>query len=151
MKRRLSLLDIYIVVSSVSSCTAWITQWSVSCTPSMYYHGNNPCDRHIYFLKHLLRYVKYSKKDRLKFKIHPGPWDIETMTPLMQLHYQCDADLGGNMDNDHSQTSYLDQVISYAGARLTRVAFRPPQQSQRLKLSTIPSKLKSLPIVVSSI
>jgi hypothetical protein len=82
----------------------------------MYYHGNNPCDRHIYFLKHLLRYVKYSKKDRLKFKIHPGPWDIETMTPLMQLHFQCDADLGGNMDNDHSQTSYLDQVISYAWA-----------------------------------
>jgi hypothetical protein len=25
----------------------------------------------------------------------------------MQLHFQCDADLGGNMGNDHSQTSYL--------------------------------------------
>jgi hypothetical protein len=70
-------------------------------------YGNNPGDRHIAFLKHLLRYVKYSKKDRLKFKSHPGPWDIETMTPLMQLHFQCDADLGGNRDNDHSQTSYL--------------------------------------------
>jgi hypothetical protein len=70
-------------------------------------YRNNSGDRHIYFLKHLLRYVKYSKKDRLKFKSQPGPWDIKTMTPLMQLHYQCDADLGGNMDDDHSQTSYL--------------------------------------------
>jgi hypothetical protein len=73
--------------------------------PSRY--GNNPGDRHIAFLKHLLRYVNYSQKDRFKFKSHPGPWDIKTMTPLMQLHFQCDADLGGNMDNDHSQTSYL--------------------------------------------
>ena len=37
----------------------------------------------------------------------PGPWHIETMTPLMQLYFQCDADLGGNRDNDHSQASYL--------------------------------------------
>jgi hypothetical protein len=51
--------------------------------------------------------VKCSKKHRLMFKSHPGLWDIETMTPLMQLHFQCDADLGGNRDNDHSQTSYL--------------------------------------------
>ena len=51
--------------------------------------------------------VKYSKKHRLMFKSHPRPWDIEMMTPLMQLHFQCDADLGGNRDNDHSQTSYL--------------------------------------------
>ena len=47
-------------------------------------YGNNPGERHIAFLKHLLRYVKYSKKDRLKFKSHPGPWNIETITPLMQ-------------------------------------------------------------------
>ena len=70
-------------------------------------YGNNPGDRHIAFLKHLLRYVKYSKKDRLMFKSHPGPWDIETKTPLMQLHFQRDADLGDNRNNDHSQTSYL--------------------------------------------
>jgi hypothetical protein len=56
-------------------------------------YGNNPGDRHIAFLKHLLRYGKYSQKDRLKFRSHPGPWDIQTMTPLMQLHFQCDADL----------------------------------------------------------
>jgi hypothetical protein len=29
------------------------------------------------------------------------------MTSLMQLRFQCDADLGGNLDNKHSQTSYL--------------------------------------------
>ena len=29
------------------------------------------------------------------------------MTELMQLSFQCDADLGGNLDNGHSQTSYL--------------------------------------------
>ena len=29
------------------------------------------------------------------------------MTELMQLSFQCDADLGGNLDNGHSQKSYL--------------------------------------------
>lgn len=29
------------------------------------------------------------------------------MTSLLQLRFQCDADLGGNLDNHHSQTSYL--------------------------------------------
>ena len=33
--------------------------------------------------------------------------DIETMTPLMQLMFQCDADVGGDFDNGHSQTRYL--------------------------------------------
>ena len=28
-------------------------------------------------------------------------------TSVLQLHFQCDADLGGNLDNHHSQTSYL--------------------------------------------
>ena len=70
-------------------------------------YGNNPGPRHIEFLKHLVRYVKYSKDDRLKFHTHDGPTDIKTMTDLMQLRFQCDADLGGNLDNGHSQTSYL--------------------------------------------
>jgi hypothetical protein len=70
-------------------------------------YGNNPGDRHCLFLKHLMRYVKYAKLDRLKFHCHKGPKDIETMTNLLQLHFQCDADLGGNLDNHHSQTSYL--------------------------------------------
>ena len=70
-------------------------------------YSNNPGPRHILFLKHLLRYVKYSKKDRLIFRTHDGPKDIATMTSHLQLRFQCDADLGGNMDNKHSQTSYL--------------------------------------------
>jgi hypothetical protein len=70
-------------------------------------YGINPGPRHIVFLKHLVRYAKHSKDDRLKFSTHNGPTDINTMTELMQLSFQCDADLGGNLDNGHSQTSYL--------------------------------------------
>jgi hypothetical protein len=70
-------------------------------------YGINPGPRHIEFLKHLIRYAKHSKDDRLKFSTHDGPTDINTMTEIMQLSFQCDADLGGNLDNGHSQTSYL--------------------------------------------
>ena len=70
-------------------------------------YGNNPGPRHIEFAKHLLRYVKYSKNDRLMFKTHDGPKDIITMTKILQLRFQCDADLAGNPDTMHSQTSYL--------------------------------------------
>ena len=42
-----------------------------------------------------------------KFNTHNGPTDIETMTNILQLRFQRDADLGGNLDNLHSQTSYL--------------------------------------------
>ena len=55
----------------------------------------------------MLRYAKYTKKYRLKFHTHNGPTDIETMTNILQLRFQCDADLGGNLDNLHSQTGYL--------------------------------------------
>jgi hypothetical protein len=41
-------------------------------------YGNKPGDRHIAFLKHLLRYVKYSQKDRIKFKSHPGPCRLQS-------------------------------------------------------------------------
>ena len=58
-------------------------------------YGNNPGPRHLLFLKHLLRYVKYAKID------------IDTMTKVLQLKFHCDADLGGNQDNHHSQTCYL--------------------------------------------
>jgi hypothetical protein len=73
-------------------------------------YGNNPGPRHIEFLKHLLRYAKYSKADRLMFRTHDGPTDLMTMTDLMQLRFQCDADLGGNLDNKHSQISYLGHL-----------------------------------------
>ena len=32
---------------------------------------------------------------------------MKTMTGELQLYFQCDADLAGNLDNKHSQTSYL--------------------------------------------
>ena len=70
-------------------------------------YGNNPGPRHIDFAKHLLRYVKNSKGDRIKFETHDGPRDIQTMTDLHQLRFQYDADLAGNPDNSHFQTSYL--------------------------------------------
>ena len=45
--------------------------------------------------------------DRLRFNSFNGPYDLQTMTGELQLHFQCDADLAGNLDNNHSQTSYL--------------------------------------------
>ena len=70
-------------------------------------YSNNPGPRHIMYLKHLVRFVKHSKKDRLIFRSSDGPHDITTMTNILQLRFQCDADLAGNDDNKHSQTSYL--------------------------------------------
>ena len=51
-------------------------------------YGNNSGPRHIVFLKHLLKYCKYSKLDRLKFHTHDGPTDIKTMTEVLQLRFQ---------------------------------------------------------------
>ena len=70
-------------------------------------YRNSPGPRHIAHLLHLLKYVKYAKQDRLKFHTYEGPTDLASMTEQLQLRFQCDADLGGNLDNDHSQTSYL--------------------------------------------
>ena len=71
-------------------------------------YGNNPGPRHIIeFLKHSLKYCKYSKMDRLMFHTHDGPTDIDTMTKILQLRFQYDADLGGNLDNGHSPSDIL--------------------------------------------
>ena len=70
-------------------------------------YGSNPGPRHIEFLKHLLEYCKHAKLDRLKFATHDGLTDMRTMTQVLRLNFQCDADLGGNQDNGHSQTSYI--------------------------------------------
>ena len=43
-----------------------------------------------------------------------GSTDIKTMTQPLQLRFQCDADLGGNLNNGHSQTScrgYLGKTV----------------------------------------
>ena len=50
-------------------------------------YNNNPGPRHIQYLKHLVRFVKYSKKDRLIFRTWDGPYDIDTMTNLLQLRF----------------------------------------------------------------
>jgi hypothetical protein len=70
-------------------------------------YSNNPGPRHIAFLKHLLRYVRTTKTDQLRFSTHDGPTDLKTMTDILQLRFQCDADLAGNPDTLHSQTAYL--------------------------------------------
>ena len=77
-------------------------------------YGNNPGPRHIEFLVHLVKYVRSTKNDRLKFETHDGPMDIKTMTSLLQLRFQCDADLASNPDTLHSQTIY----IGYLGTSL---------------------------------
>ena len=70
-------------------------------------YENNPGPRHIEFLVHLVKYVRSTKNDQLKFETHDSPMDMNTMTSLLQLRFQCDADLAGNPDTLHSQTSYL--------------------------------------------
>ena len=70
-------------------------------------YRNKPGPRHIEFLKHLLKYCKYAKLDRQKFATHDGPTDMKTMTQVLRLKFQRDADLGGNQDNGHSKTSYI--------------------------------------------
>ena len=48
-------------------------------------YGKNPGKQHIHYLKHVVRFAKCTKYDRLKFSTSDGPQDIETMTNLMQL------------------------------------------------------------------
>ena len=50
-------------------------------------YGKNPGPSHILSLKHLLRYVKYAKRDSLIFRTHDGPADIDTMTKVLQLKF----------------------------------------------------------------
>jgi hypothetical protein len=54
------------------------------------------------------------RNDRLIFKKYDGKRDHTSYTAHLQLYFQCDADLGGNLDNDHSQTSY----VGYLGSDL---------------------------------
>ena len=49
-------------------------------------YGNNPGrPRHIKLLQHLLKYVRSTKNDRLKFESHNGSMDIKTITDELQL------------------------------------------------------------------
>ena len=101
-------------------------------------YGNNPAPRHIEFAKHLLRYVKYSKSDRLRFKTHDGPTDIATMTKILQLRFQCDADLAENPDTKHSQTSYLGYLAD------SLICWCSTDQGSILSTSTAESEIKAV-------
>jgi hypothetical protein len=47
-------------------------------------YGNDPGPRHIQFLTHLLKYLKYAKKDRLISKAYDGPCDHASYTAHLQ-------------------------------------------------------------------
>ena len=98
---------------------------------------NNPGRRHVEFLLCLVKYCEYSKDDRLKFHAHPGPYDAETMRPLTQARFQCDADLAGNLDNSHSTSAH----IGYIG--LSVVSFTSKTQGS-LSTSTAESEIKAV-------
>ena len=68
---------------------------------------NDPGPRHIFFMKHLLAYMKGIRFDEIIFPSHAGPYDIETMTALLQVSFYVDSDLGGNKDSGRSQTCYI--------------------------------------------
>ena len=85
----------------------------------------------------LVKYCEYSKDDRLKFHAHPGPYDAETMRPLTQARFQCDADLAGNLDSSHSTSAH----IGYIG--LSVVSFTSKTQGS-LSTSTAESEIKAV-------
>lgn len=66
-------------------------------------------------------------------KTHDGPYDIKTMKAKIQLKFQCDADLGGNPDNGHSQTSYLDFLAGSLCVALTQEESQHLQPISRFK------------------
>ena len=62
------------------------------------------------FILCLVKYCEYSKDDRLKFHAHPGPYYAETMRPLTQARFQCNADLAVNLDNSHSTSAHIGYI-----------------------------------------
>jgi hypothetical protein len=68
---------------------------------------NDPGPRHIFFMKHLLCFVKGVRFDLIEYPPHKGPYDIVTMTKILQSYYHIDSDLAGNVDSGRSQTCYM--------------------------------------------
>ena len=66
-----------------------------------------------------------------------APYDAETMRPLTQARFQCDADLAGNLDNSHSTSAH----IGYIG--LSVVSFTSKTQGS-LSTSTAESEIKAV-------
>ena len=73
----------------------------------------------------------------MKFHAHPGPYDAETMRPLTQARFQCDADLASNLDNSHSTSAH----IGYIG--LSVVSFASKTQGS-LSTATAESEIKAV-------
>ena len=72
--------------------------------------SNDPGPRHIFFLEHLLSFVKGARYDEVEFPSFDGPYDITTMTARLQSSWWTDADLGGNIDTGHSTTCFFGKV-----------------------------------------
>jgi hypothetical protein len=68
---------------------------------------NDPGPRHVFFLQHLIRYMKGIRFDIIVYPPHLGPYDIDTITPMLQVGFDVDANLGGNLDNGRSQQCYM--------------------------------------------
>ena len=82
---------------------------------------NDPGPRHIFFMKHLVRFLNGIRYDELVYPPHNGPFDIETMTELLQLKYYVDSDHAGDRDKLRSQSCYIcylsDCIISWNSTR----------------------------------
>ena len=46
----------------------------------------------------------------MKIHAHPDPYDAETMRPLTQARFQCDAVSAGNLDNSHSTSAHIGYI-----------------------------------------
>ena len=63
--------------------------------------------RHVAYLRHLLRYLRYSRENRLRFRPLADEFTMEKAVEALQLSYYYDADFAGNMDTLRSQTCYI--------------------------------------------
>ena len=81
--------------------------------------------------------VTPGSKDFMLCMATPDGIDAETMRPLTQARFQCDADLAGNLDNSHSTSA----LIGYIG--LSVVSFTSKTQGS-LSTSTAESEIKAV-------
>lgn len=82
-------------------------------------------------------------EDRLIFRTTDSDADIKSMTNVLQLRFQCDADLAGNLDNMHSLTSFL----GYWGSSLICWCSR---DHCSVATSTAESEIKAVNLVLKS-
>ncbi len=68
---------------------------------------NDPGPRHVFFMKHLIRYMNGIRFDEIVYSPHEGPYDIETMTALLQIEYYVDSDHAGDKDKLRSQSCFI--------------------------------------------